>query len=109
MVRVGLDLGDGDQRQAQVADLLEQAVQRGLVDDRTAEHGRAVVGVGEGEAVEPGGPPAVEMPGEPDLVGAGLVRPAVEAWVSLMGASACSACDGISVAVTDRAVDLSGR
>ena len=41
---VGLvdDVDDRDQRQAQVADLLQQAVQRGLVDDRAVEDGGAV-------------------------------------------------------------------
>ena len=33
---VRIERSDRDQRQADVADLLEQAVQRGLVDDRAA-------------------------------------------------------------------------
>src|SRR3954453_22042158 len=37
--RVGGDRPERDEGDADVADLLEQAVQRGLVDDGTAEHG----------------------------------------------------------------------
>ncbi len=59
---VDRDLGDRDQRQAQVADLLEQAVQRGLVDDRAVEDGGAVALVGEGQPVEPRGPPRSRWP-----------------------------------------------
>src|SRR4051794_20318132 len=39
--------GDGDQRQAQVAHPLEQAVQRGLVDDGAVDGGGAVAAGGE--------------------------------------------------------------
>ena len=59
---------DGDQRQAEVADLLEQAVQRGLVDDRAVEDGGAVGLVAEAQPVEPGGPAVVEVAREADLV-----------------------------------------
>ena len=42
-VGLGSGLGDRDQREAGVADLLEQAVQCGLVDDETLDEGGAVV------------------------------------------------------------------
>ena len=53
---VGVDPGDRDQRQADVADLLEQAVQRGLVDDDAVDDGGAVAAGGEGQPVEPAWP-----------------------------------------------------
>ena len=56
-----------------VAHLLEQAVQRGLVGDRAVDDGGAVALVGEGQPVEPGGPSGVEVPLEADLVPSGLV------------------------------------
>src|SRR5207249_6698645 len=64
----GFDLSDRDQRQAQVADFLEQAVQRGLVGYRAADDGGAVAGVGEAQSVKPGGPPGIEVPLEADFV-----------------------------------------
>ena len=75
---VGLDLRDRDQRQADVAHLLEQAVQRGLVDDRAVDDGGAVALVGEAQPVEPGGPAGVEVPLEADLVPSGLVAVGVD-------------------------------
>ena len=48
-----------EQGDAEVAQLLEQSVQRGLVDDRSADDGGAVVLGGEGQAVEPGSPNAI--------------------------------------------------
>ena len=39
---VGLDADDRDERQADVADPLEQAVQRSLVDDQAMDDGGAV-------------------------------------------------------------------
>src|ERR1039457_6193951 len=60
MVRV--DVIDRDQGQAQVARFLEQAVQRGLVGYRAMDDGGAVAAVSNGQPVEPGGPPAVEVP-----------------------------------------------
>src|SRR5215207_758757 len=68
---VGFDLCDRDQRQAEVAHPSEQAVQRGLVDDRTVDAGRAVAVVGEGHPVEPGRPSGVEVALEADLVPSG--------------------------------------
>src|SRR4051794_8003459 len=70
---VGLELGDRDQRQTDVAKLVQQAVQSGLVDDGTSEQAEAVTG-GEGHRIEPGGPSGVEAPPEADLVPAGPVR-----------------------------------
>src|SRR5215207_6290566 len=67
-------LSDRDQRQAEVAHLREQAVQRGLVDDGTMEEGRAVAVVGEGQPVKPGGPAGAEAPLDADLVPTGVVR-----------------------------------
>src|SRR5450755_460790 len=64
----GFDLGDRDQGQAQVARFLEQAMQRGLVGDRAVDDGGAVGAVGNGQPVEPRGPPGVEVPPEADLV-----------------------------------------
>jgi hypothetical protein len=57
----GLDLSDRDQRQGQVADFPEQAVQRGLVGYRAADDGGAVVLIGEDQSVKPGGPPGIEV------------------------------------------------
>src|SRR6476619_3295371 len=70
--RVGIDPGDRNQRQAHIADLLEQAVQRGLVDDDAVNDGGAVAAGGEGQPVKPGGPAVVEVPLEADLVPSGL-------------------------------------
>ena len=81
---VGLDVGDRDQRQADVADLLEQAVQRGLVGDRAVDDGGAVALVAEAQAVEPGSPAGIEVPLEADLVASGLVAIAVDRVVPLI-------------------------
>jgi len=51
-----LDLRERDQRDADLAQLLEEAAQRGLVDDRSSEDGGAVALAGESEPVEPGRP-----------------------------------------------------
>src|SRR5690348_13815048 len=59
---------DRDQGQAQVAYFLEQSVQRRLVGDRAFDGGDAVAAAGEGQPVEPGGPPDVEVPLNADLV-----------------------------------------
>src|SRR5438093_8515636 len=71
--RFGIDPDDRDQRQAQIAHLREQAVQGRLVGHRPADDGRAVGRVAEAQALEPGAPPAVEVPLEPDLVPPGPV------------------------------------
>src|ERR1700710_45905 len=65
---VRTDLGDRDQGQPDVADLLQQAVQRGLVDDLADEKGAAVALVGHAQSVEPRGPVRVEMAQQTDLV-----------------------------------------
>ena len=65
---VGLDVGDGDKRQADVSHLLQEAVQGRLIDDRAAEHGRAIALVAEGHSIEPGGPTSLQVPPETDLV-----------------------------------------
>ena len=70
---VGVEADDRDQRQAGVADLLEQAVEGGLVGDRAPEDRRTVALVAEAQAVEPGGPAAVEVALEADLVASGFV------------------------------------
>ncbi|HWN61254.1 MAG TPA: hypothetical protein VNO25_11375, partial [Streptosporangiaceae bacterium] len=64
----GFDLSDRDQRQAQVADFLEQAMQRGLVGYRAADDGGAVVHVDEAKSVKPGSPPGIKVPFEADFV-----------------------------------------
>src|SRR5919112_1625332 len=66
----GVDLRDGEQWQAQVAHLAQNPVQCRLVERRTGEHGAAVVGVGEGHPVEPGGPSGLEVAPEANLVAA---------------------------------------
>src|SRR4029077_5189319 len=65
---VGLDLSDRDQRKAQVAHFLEQAVQGGLGGYRATDDGGAVVLVGQAQSVKPGRPPGIEVPLEADLV-----------------------------------------
>ena len=70
---VGPDLSDGDQREADVAQPVQQAVQCGLVGDGTREQGEAVTG-GQGEALEAGCPSGVEPALEADLV-ATRIRP----------------------------------
>ena len=59
-----VDGREGDEGDAEVADLGEQAVQLGLVGHGTAKCSCAVVLPGEGEAAEPGRPVLVEgVPG----------------------------------------------
>ena len=43
-------------------------MQRGLVGDLTTENRGPVVFMAEGQPVEPGSPPSVEVPADPDLV-----------------------------------------
>jgi hypothetical protein len=81
-VRIGIrpvrlfetNLRDRDQWQAQIAHLLEQAMERGLVDDRAAKDGRPVAFVSEAQTVKPGDPAGLEVPLEADLVPSGLLR-----------------------------------
>jgi hypothetical protein len=81
---VGFDVHDRDQRQAEVAHLPEQAVQRGLVDDGAVDDGRAVVFAGEAQPVKPGGPPRIEVPLEADLVASERVVISVDVAVVLI-------------------------
>ena len=62
------DLRERHQRKTAVAQLLEQAVQRRLVDDRAAEDGCAVVLVPERQSVEPTSPSGPEVSLDSDLV-----------------------------------------
>src|SRR4051812_34064668 len=64
----GIEVIDGDQGQAQVARFLEQPVQRGLVGYGATDDGGAVAVAGDGQPVEPGGPPGIEVALETDLV-----------------------------------------
>src|ERR1700761_6933802 len=59
---------DRDQGQAQVACFLNQAVQRGLVRYGAVNDRGAVAAAGNGQSVEPGGPPAIEVALEADLI-----------------------------------------
>jgi hypothetical protein len=70
---IGVDLGDRDQREAGVADFLEQAVQGGLVGHRAEDERGAVGFVGEAQSVEPGDPSGAEVPLDANLVRSGLV------------------------------------
>src|SRR5690348_1400965 len=63
----GIDVVDRDQGQAQVARFLEQAMERGLVGYGAMDDGGAVAVAGDGQPVEPGGPPGIEVPLEADL------------------------------------------
>jgi hypothetical protein len=72
-VNFGFDVNDRDQRQAYVAHLLEQAMQRGLVDDVAMDDGGAVALMRETEAVKPGGPAGLEVPLDADFAPSGLV------------------------------------
>src|SRR5215213_429974 len=73
------------QRDAEVADPIEDAVQLRLVDDRAGQAGSAVVEANQGEVAERGGPVIVEVTGDPDLVHRGVGRrragPAGAGWV----------------------------
>ena len=53
---------DGNERQAEVGDLAQDAVQRGLVDDEAGEHGGAVAGR---VSVKPSNQAAQRGPGVP--------------------------------------------
>ena len=81
---VGVEVGDREQGQTQVADPLEEAVEGCLVGDRSADDGGPVALVGDGQAVEPGGPARVEVTAQPDLVAPGFPRPPRAGRRSLM-------------------------
>ena len=71
MGMAGFDVIDRDQGQAHVARFLEQAIKRGLVGYGAMDDGGSVTVVGEGQPVEPGGPPCIEVPLE--IGGCGLL------------------------------------
>src|SRR5690242_13587216 len=64
----GIGPGDGQQQQPEVAELVQQSVQRRLVGDEPTQNGGAVVGVDELEVVEPARPAVVEPALDADLV-----------------------------------------
>jgi hypothetical protein len=70
---VEIDLGDQDQDQDQLAQLLQQAIQRGPVIHRSANDGYAITLGYQADSVEPGGPAGIEVPRESDFVPAGIV------------------------------------
>jgi hypothetical protein len=70
LVRLGP--GHREQGEAGVADVLEQAVQGGLVDDKTLDEGGAVISVGQGHPVEAGDPAGCEAALDADAVPAGV-------------------------------------
>src|SRR5271166_6169600 len=59
---------DRDQRQAEVADLVEQAVQGGLIDRPSADGGGSVAFIGEAQDLQPGRPSRLEVAPQTDLV-----------------------------------------
>src|SRR4051794_22441472 len=70
--RPGGNGSDGHEREAQVADLAQQAMQCRLVGDGSVENGGAVGAPGQVHAVEPGGPARSEVSLQPDRVPVGL-------------------------------------
>lgn len=68
----GSRLSDRDQREAGVADLLEQAVQCCLVDDGTLDEGAAAVFAGQGHRLDVGGPAGCEAALDPNAVPPGV-------------------------------------
>jgi hypothetical protein len=70
---IRFDSSDRDQWQTNVAHLLKQAMQRGLVDDDAADRRSAVAAGPQGQPVEPGRPAVVKVTLEADLVPSGLV------------------------------------
>src|SRR5208283_4385576 len=71
---------DRDQRESQVADLVEQAVEFGLVHTCGAESGGAVALVGKARDIEPGRPSLIEVAPEADHVRPGLSLAANAGW-----------------------------
>src|SRR5690349_5347808 len=66
--RAGFGPGDGEERDPEVAQLVQQSVKGRLVGDGASQGGRAVVGARQVEAVEPGSPAVVESALDTDLV-----------------------------------------
>src|SRR5260370_7505923 len=63
----GVQPAHGDQAEPEIADFGQQPVQRGLVSEQAADD-RLVALAADLEAVEPGGPPAVQDTRHTDLV-----------------------------------------
>jgi hypothetical protein len=82
--RIGLDADDREQRQADVAYLLEQAMQRSLVGYPAMDDCGAVAPVIEVQPIKPGGPPGLEAPLEANLVSSGLVSIGVDPSAHLL-------------------------
>ena len=76
---------DQQQGRAQVAQPGQQAEQRRLVDQRAGQLGGAVIGLGDGQAVEPGRPGRVEVATDADAVAGGGCAGALMAWVTSTG------------------------
>ena len=72
-----LDEIHGYQRRADVPHFCEQAMQRCLIDDRSAQAGCSIVLSCEDQAFEPIGPGAVEVPADADFV---LPWPVMICW-----------------------------
>ena len=67
-LRGGPEVGDRDQRQADVAELGQETVKGGLVDDEASSTVVPSPMGAQGHPVEPGGPPGGEVPPDTDLV-----------------------------------------
>ena len=67
-MRVRLDLADGNQRQVQSPQHVQDALQCCLVDDGAGEDGDAVNLVGDGQALKPVCPVTTQMALVPDLI-----------------------------------------
>jgi hypothetical protein len=65
---------DQQEGRAEVAEPGEYAEQGGLIDQRADQLSRAVLGLGDDEAVEPGGPGRLEVAADADAVAAGRWR-----------------------------------
>jgi hypothetical protein len=82
----GGELREGQQRDADVSQPLEQPVQCGLIGDRASQDGGAVVRVGEAHPVEPSRPSGGQVPLDSELVlhernvRTDLVRPPHHIW-----------------------------
>jgi hypothetical protein len=64
---VGIEVAHRDQEQPEVTHLGQQPVQGGLISDRAGNDGFLPIAA-DVEVLEPGGPPPVEDPLDPDLV-----------------------------------------
>src|SRR6266542_6161818 len=71
--RFGINLHDRKQWQAEITHLSEQAIQRGLIDDRASEDGCSVACVAEAQARKPVSPPCIKVSLEANLVPSRLV------------------------------------